>query len=105
MKSNEYLLRAKDYLPSELQPILIALDELKVQLASLPVNADNFGLIHGDINVGNFTIDEDGGITLFDFDECQYSWYVEDIAIQLYTCYMYSVKIRNSNERSSMIFL
>ncbi|MFS0855960.1 phosphotransferase enzyme family protein [Paenibacillus taichungensis] len=81
---NEYLLRAKDYLPSELQPILIALDELKVQLASLPVNADNFGLIHGDINVGNFTIDEAGGLTLFDFDECQYSWYVEDIAIQLY---------------------
>ncbi|MDQ0914618.1 phosphotransferase enzyme family protein [Paenibacillus sp. V4I5] len=78
---NEYLLRAKDYLPSELQP---ALDELKASLASLPVNADNFGLIHGDINVGNFTVDESGQITLFDFDECQYSWYVEDIAIQLY---------------------
>ncbi|CAG7652953.1 Stress response kinase A [Paenibacillus solanacearum] len=81
---NEYLLRAKDYLPSELRPILFALDELKAQLASLPVSADNFGLIHGDINVGNFTVDESGRLTLFDFDECQYSWYVEDIAIQLY---------------------
>lgn len=81
---NEYLIRAKDYLPSELQPILHALDELKAHLTSLPVNADNFGLIHGDINVGNFTVDESGQITLFDFDECQYSWYVEDIAIQLY---------------------
>ena len=29
-------------------------------------------------------VDESGQITLFDFDECQYSWYVEDIAIQLY---------------------
>ncbi|RCW40851.1 phosphotransferase enzyme family protein [Paenibacillus prosopidis] len=81
---NEYLLRAEDYLPSELQPILFALDELRAPLASLPVNADNFGLIHGDINVGNFTVDESGEITLFDFDECQYSWYVEDVAIQLY---------------------
>ncbi|WP_158560812.1 phosphotransferase enzyme family protein [Paenibacillus contaminans] len=81
---NDYILRAKVYLPSELQPVLHALEELKKHLASLPVNTDNFGLIHGDINVGNFTVDELGQITLFDFDECQYSWYVEDIAIQLY---------------------
>ena len=81
---NEYLLRARNYIPSEHQPILLALDELKAYLASLPVTADNFGLIHGDINVGNFTVDESWGITLFDFDECQYSWYAEDIAIQLY---------------------
>lgn len=81
---NHYLLRAKQYIPSELQQILDVLEELKEQLATLPVNANNFGLIHGDINVGNFMVDESGKITLFDFDECQYSWYVEDIAIQLY---------------------
>jgi Ser/Thr protein kinase RdoA (MazF antagonist) len=52
--------------------------------ARLPAAPDNFGLIHGDINVGNFTVDEAGEITLFDFDECQYSWYAEGIAIQLY---------------------
>jgi amicoumacin kinase len=70
-------------LPPE-HPALQALDALQAQLADLPVTAHNFGLIHGDINVGNFTVDEAAGITLFDFDECQYSWYVEDIAIQLY---------------------
>ncbi|NOU72542.1 phosphotransferase [Paenibacillus sp. LMG 31458] len=83
-ENNEYLLRARNYIPSEQQQILLALDELKSLLASLPVTVDNFGLIHGDINVGNFTVDESGEITLFDFDECQYSWYTEDIAIQLY---------------------
>jgi len=81
---NEYLLRARKYILPEHAPILRALDELKEHLASLPVNPDNFGLIHGDINVGNFTLDETGEIILFDFDECQYSWYAEDIAIQLY---------------------
>ncbi|KRE38752.1 phosphotransferase enzyme family protein [Paenibacillus sp. Soil522] len=81
---NEYLLRARKYIPPEHAPILRALDELKERLASLPITPDNFGLIHGDINVGNFTVDETGEITLFDFDECQYSWYAEDIAIQLY---------------------
>ncbi|MCV4231515.1 phosphotransferase [Virgibacillus sp. LDC1] len=81
---NEYLLQAGNYIPTEHLPILFALDELKPHLASLRITTDNFGLIHGDINVGNFMVDESGKITLFDFDECQYSWYVEDIAIQLY---------------------
>ncbi|CAM4338483.1 phosphotransferase [Paenibacillus alkaliterrae] len=81
---NEYLLRARKYIPPEHELILHALDELNELLASLPVTPDNFGLIHGDINVGNFTVDETGEITLFDFDECQYSWFAEDIAIQLY---------------------
>lgn len=81
---NEYLLQAQKYIPAEHLPILLALDDLKRHLSSLRVTTDNFGLIHGDINVGNFMVDESGEITLFDFDECQYSWYVEDIAIQLY---------------------
>ncbi|TCM96427.1 Ser/Thr protein kinase RdoA (MazF antagonist) [Paenibacillus sp. BK033] len=81
---NEYLLRAERYLPQGHQPILLALNELKSELAGLPVTPEHFGLIHGDINVGNFTLDESGEMTLFDFDECQYSWYTEDIAIQLY---------------------
>ncbi|MCM3257838.1 phosphotransferase [Paenibacillus lautus] len=81
---NDYLLLARKYLPPEHAPILRVLVELKERLTSLPVTPDNFGLIHGDINVGNFMVDETGEITLFDFDECQYSWYAEDIAIQLY---------------------
>ncbi|GAA0848766.1 phosphotransferase enzyme family protein [Paenibacillus glucanolyticus] len=81
---NDYLLHAREYLPPEHAPILRVLDELKERLASQPVTPDNFGLIHGDINAGNFMVDETGEITLFDFDECQYSWYAEDIAIQLY---------------------
>jgi Ser/Thr protein kinase RdoA (MazF antagonist) len=36
-----------------------------------------------DIGVGNFLVN-DKGVTLFDFDEAQYSWFVEDIAIPMY---------------------
>jgi amicoumacin kinase len=46
-------------------------------------NHNCYGLIHCDIGVGNFLVN-DNGITLFDFDEAQYSWFVEDIAIPLY---------------------
>ncbi|WP_127498914.1 phosphotransferase enzyme family protein [Paenibacillus glycanilyticus] len=83
-EKNEYLLHAEDYLPQDHQPILQALQEMKLELARLPETPEQFGLIHGDINAGNFMIDEAGEMTLFDFDECQYSWYTEDIAIQLY---------------------
>lgn len=54
------------------------------EIGSLPKDAHSYGLIHGDINVGNFRVSEQDEITLFDFDEAQYSWYVEDIAVQLY---------------------
>lgn len=81
---NHYLVHARTYIPHEQASVLRALDELKERLSSLPVTPDQFGLIHGDINVGNFTVDDTGEIILFDFDECQYSWYVEDIAVQLY---------------------
>ena len=64
-----------------------------------------FGLIHGDINVGNFYLDK-GKITLFDFDECQNSRYVEDIAIQLfYTIYVFnddSIETRTSKANEFM---
>lgn len=105
-KSNEYLLQAKNVLPSEHQPILQALDELKAQLAVLPDSEDQFGLIHGDINVGNFMVDEAGGITLFDFDECQYSWYVEDIAVQLYyLLYVYGEDSKSERKAQYELFV
>lgn len=53
------------------------------RLKHLDADINTYGLIHGDINVGNFLVDN-GKLTLFDFDEAQYSWFVEDIAIQLY---------------------
>jgi Ser/Thr protein kinase RdoA (MazF antagonist) len=103
---NEYLLSALKYIPPEHKPILRALDELIDRITSLPVTPDNFGLIHGDINVGNFTVDETGEITLFDFDECQYSWYVEDIAIQLYyLLYVFGEDSKSEREVQYELFI
>jgi Ser/Thr protein kinase RdoA (MazF antagonist) len=56
---------------------------------SLPKDKTAYGLIHQDAHQNNFfidadSIDEDGVLTLFDFDECAYSWFVNDIAIVLF---------------------
>jgi len=51
---------------------------------SLPKNNETYGLIHQDAHGNNLFIDEVGKITLFDFDDCGYSWYINDIAIVLF---------------------
>jgi Ser/Thr protein kinase RdoA (MazF antagonist) len=84
---NYYLKNLYNYIPKTETDIRIAYERLMMDFTLLNYNENSFGLIHGDINVWNFCISENQ-ITLFDFDECQYSWFVEDIAIQLfYTVY------------------
>jgi Ser/Thr protein kinase RdoA (MazF antagonist) len=89
---NYYLKNMSKFVPANLLQVYKSYEQLKEQINGLN-KANHFGLIHGDINVGNFLID-DGKITLFDFDECQYSWFVEDIAIQLF--YMVYVNLDDS---------
>lgn len=51
------------------------------ELQALPKDADSYGLIHYDFNDGNFTVDYDNGdITVFDFDDSCYFWFMYDLA-------------------------
>ena len=48
---------------------------------TLPKGADNYGLVHFDFCDGNYHVDlETGDITVFDFDNCVYCWYMFDLA-------------------------
>jgi len=49
----------------------------------LPKDRAGYGLIHQDAHGGNFFI-KDGAITLFDFDDCMYGWFIYDIAMVLF---------------------
>jgi Ser/Thr protein kinase RdoA (MazF antagonist) len=53
-------------------------------LRTLPTDSRSYGLIHYDAHGSNFLVDEAGRLTLFDFDECAYSWYASDIAYVLF---------------------
>jgi len=56
-------------------------EHLIVDLHALPKDADSYGLIHFDFNDGNFTVDYDNGdITVFDFDDCCYFWFMFELA-------------------------
>jgi len=62
------------------------------QLADFPIDTDNFGLIHCDLHFANFFVDAQNNIiTIFDFDDCAYGWFVMDIAtLLLDLCVVYS---------------
>ena len=56
-------------------------DQLIAELHALPKDVNSYGLIHFDFNDGNFTVDYDNGdITVFDFDDCCYFWFMYDLA-------------------------
>lgn len=50
---------------------------------ALPRGRDDYGLVHFDAHGGNFLIDGDT-LTLFDFDDCAYNWFANDIAMVLF---------------------
>jgi Ser/Thr protein kinase RdoA (MazF antagonist) len=78
------MLDMDSWLPESESLVLDKYLSLKAHLDSLPRTGDSYGLIHQDAHAGNFFLDEAGTITLFDFDDCAYSWYINDIAIVLF---------------------
>ncbi|PKO12069.1 MAG: hypothetical protein CVU39_25970 [Chloroflexi bacterium HGW-Chloroflexi-10] len=58
--------------------------ELCRQVNQLPKDRDAYGMIHQDAHGSNFFVDTAGRITLFDFDECAYSWFINEVAIVLF---------------------
>lgn len=57
---------------------------LMEHIRALPKDRSSYGLVHQDAHQNNFFIDADGTLTLFDFDDCAYSWFINDIAIVLF---------------------
>lgn len=72
------------WLPDSEAVILEKYFQLKKHLDTLPKSKETYGLIHQDAHSGNFFVDENGELTFFDFDDCAYSWFVNDIAIVLF---------------------
>ena len=77
------ILNGDKYLPESDKIIIDRLNEVIKEINSLEKNKDNFGLIHTDVHMGNFFVKNDE-LTVFDFDDAAYQYFVSDIAIALY---------------------
>ena len=78
------MLDMQGWLPESENLVMDKYLELKSYLNSIPKSVDIYGLIHQDAHAGNLFVDEEGVITMFDFDDCAYSWFINDIAIVLF---------------------
>jgi Ser/Thr protein kinase RdoA (MazF antagonist) len=74
----------EEWLPASESVIRQKFQDLMCHLQSLPKDRDSYGLIHQDAHAGNLFVDENYNITLFDFDDCVYSWFIYDIAMVLF---------------------
>jgi Ser/Thr protein kinase RdoA (MazF antagonist) len=72
------------WLPESESLVLEKYLQLKSHLDTLPKSGEFYRLIHQDAHAGNFFVDDNGEFTFFDFDDCAYSWFINDIAIVLF---------------------
>ena len=70
-----------DLIPDTFGELKEAIAKRTEEFAGLPVNKDVFGMVHFDYCDGNYHVDmSTGEITVFDFDNCIYCWYMFDLA-------------------------
>jgi len=59
-----------------------AADDITERLTRYGTGPANFGLVHGDLRLANLMVDpavRGGPITVIDFDDCGWSWYLADL--------------------------
>lgn len=80
--SVEYI---ENLIPNSLSLVKEKLFELLNVVNKIDKNKESYGMIHSDYNDGNYCIDyETGNLTVYDFDESCFGWYMLDLA-QLWT--------------------
>ncbi len=75
------LVPVADSVPADQPEIRRQTEAVLSAVSSLPSEIPDYGLIHQDAHPGNFVVDENGRITLFDFDDCAYGWFAYDVAL------------------------
>ncbi len=96
----DHMEAAKAYL-GEKQPLLSEWAEIEEHLSTLPVDRNNYGLIHFDFELDNLFWQE-GRIGMLDFDSCAHYWYAADIAFALRDLFDGGASVDNSSFRDFM---
>lgn len=96
----EVIATGRKYLPPEDEAVLKAYSETINAIRKLPKSPDVYGLCHIDFHGGNFFITNAGEITLFDFDDCQYAWFIYDIAMALFYAISHNCQQPNELEKA-----
>lgn len=83
-EENPHLVKARCILRNYNADLSNKFDSYMSLMRRFPKNESSFGLVHGDFLFSNYYFDDDNNIFIFDFDECEYSWFIYDIAVCMY---------------------
>lgn len=95
---DELIVNADKYLAPLGQVFIEKQKELMEAMHVLKGDRNSFGLIHTDVHDGNFFINGDE-MTVFDFDDCNYNWYMNDAAIVLFYILFREVNLKIEERR------
>lgn len=83
----------------KMDPAMLARIEKEYeQIKAVPRDDDSFGMIHGDFHPNNFFA-EGNNIWVFDFDDCCYGYYMNDIATVLISWLVFGYKVPESRRK------
>ncbi len=83
---DDLFVNRRKYIPNDKkhEKALLKFDALLEEINTLPKSRDSYGLIHDDLHHSNFFLNTQGKIIPFDFDDCEYHYFINDIAIVMY---------------------
>ncbi|MDF1661168.1 MAG: phosphotransferase [Planctomycetota bacterium] len=77
--------QAADILPKSESDIIVAYNKLIEDIDRIPQVPHLYGLIHSDAHDGNLIQKANGDLVFIDFDDCEFHYFINDLAIMLYT--------------------
>jgi Ser/Thr protein kinase RdoA (MazF antagonist) len=78
------IIECKKYLDESDMFVYDAMVSVITQIKQIPITPANYGLIHTDIHRSNFLVDDNNQLTVFDFDDAAYFYFMSDIAIAVF---------------------
>jgi len=76
--------------------------EIIDKVDALPTSLENYGMVHGDMTINNYYVDINN-IWVFDFDDCNYNYYMYDIGTAL-SMWLFSGKNKPDVPRKKMLY-
>ena len=95
------ILEVDKYLDEQDAYVKHELDQVIRDISSIQQSSDNYGLIHTDIHRSNFLVNQDQTLTVFDFDDASYHYFLSDIAIAIF----YSLFFNPEKEKLAKDFI
>lgn len=77
--------QARSILPQSECAVINAYEDLLSEIQKIPESPEFYGLIHSDAHDGNLIQHKDRGLIFIDFDDCEFHYFLNDLAIMLYT--------------------